>query len=249
MDPINSACLRELLQSKLLRLDAEFGNASGFFSASKVGLNLFDANLSNQTLEYEGRITGAQLKINDSITIAAQEFNRSTKFIAQKDSNLFDFVSRFVVLSNDRVASIASEKIEHRCRNIYHQHAVSTATVPIGNKGFLHFSEANSKGHPLFERVFYVRDESTEPNGMKRWIVHHRFIVKQETANLIMRCCHPRFEGPVPFQTFIPNTIKKKLFRIREAKNPNFPFMAVGESPLSSKHKLDICTKIILIND
>lgn len=249
MNPINRTCLQELLQCKLIRLDAEFGNASGFFSASKSGIDSFDANLPTQTIEYEGRITGAQLKINDSITIAAQEFTRSTKFIAQQDSNLFDFVSRFVVLSNDRAASIASEKIEHHCRNIYHQHAVSSATVPIGNKGFLHFSDTNTTGHPLFERVFYVRDESIEPNGMKRWIVHHRLIVKQETANLIVRCCYPRFEGPAPFQKIIPNTIKKKLFRIRETKNPNFPFMAVGESPLSSNHQVFIGTKIKLIND
>jgi len=247
MSLINPTHFQEVLQSQLFCLDVEFGNARGFFSASKAGINSFDTSLPTQILEYEGHITGAQLKINDTINIESEELNRSTKFIVQRDSNLFDFVSRFVVLSNDRAAKIASEKIEHHCRNLYHQHPVSSATVPIGNKGFLYFTDANTIGHPLFERVFYVRDESIEPNGMKRWIVHHRLIVKKENAELILRCCHPRFNGPVPLQTIIPQAIKKKLFRIREIRNPNFPFMAVGESPVNSNEQLVIGTRIQLI--
>lgn len=202
-----------------------------------------------QTTAYDACIEGAQLKINDTIQVVSQELIRSTTFETQKKSSLFDLVSRFVVLSNDRSASISGETIKHNSRNIYHQHAIDSATVPIGEKHLLKFSNLNTIGHQLFEQVFYIRDESIELNGMKRWIIHHRLIVKPETTNLIVRCCHPRFEGPTPLQTLIPHPIKKRLFRIREHSKPNFPFMAVGESPIASNTQIVIGTRVQIIND
>lgn len=248
MSVTNRKSLHKILKSQVLSLDVEFGNAKSFFSASKAGINSFDASQESQTLDYEGKIAGAQLKINDTLNFEEKELKRYTRFSTKIDSELFDFVSRFVVLSNYRKAYIASVKIDHNCTNNYHQYSVNSAIVPIGTEGYLRFSNYNSASHPLFERVFYIRDESIESNGMRRWVVHHRLIVKEETTNLIIRCCHPRFEGPVPFQKIIPHAVKKKLYRIREMYNPNFPFMAVGESPVNSNEQLVIGTRIQLIN-
>lgn len=249
MPQMDHATIQELLQSSLLRLDVEFGNAKGFFSASKNGIRPLDASPLLLTSEYDAGITGATLKVNDSIIVADHELTRSTNFSAQQDSDLFDFVSRFVVLSDDREARIADTKIRHNCENLYHQYPVCSVTVPIGKNSFLQFTDASTEGHPLFERVFYVRDEAVESGGMKRWIVHHRLIVKQQIANLIVRCCHPKLEGPLPFQTIIPRFLKNKLFRIRENRRPNFPFMTVGESTLDLNHRVNIRTRVQLINE
>lgn len=246
---MNHTSIQGLLRSRLLRLDVEFGNAKGFFSASKSGAQPLDPSQPPQTSEYEAGIPDAKLKINDSVIVADQNLTRNTIFSAKQDCDLFDLVSRFVVLSNDRKARIANTEIQHSCKNIYHQHAVKGVTVPIGTNSFLQFTDFNTAGHPLFDRVFYVRDEAIESGGLKRWIVHHRLIVKQQTANLIVRCCHPKFEGPLPFQKIIPQALKEKLFRIREKQNPNFPFMAVGEVPLNANHQVDIRTRIQLVDE
>ena len=246
---MNNTYVTDLLKSQLLRLDVEFGNAKGFFSASKSGIRSLNAPPLPQTSEYDACIADASVKINDSIIVQAHELTRSTQFTAQQNSRLFDFVSRFVVLSSDREATIDNKDIRHNCKNIYHQYPADSVIVPIGTEHFLHFTDDNTAGHPLFDRVFYVRDESIESNGMKRWIVHHRLIVKQHIAQLIVRCCHPNFEGPLPFQDLIPQALKNRLFRIRESQKPNFPFMAVGESPFSANHQVDIRTRIEVVNE
>lgn len=246
---MNNVALTDLLQSKMLRLDVEFGNSHTFFSASKKGIYLCNKMPLTQHVNYEAKIDNAELIINDTASITPLELTRSTEFRAISDSMLFDFVSRFVILSDEREAEIDGMRIQHCSSNIYHQYPSKTATVPIGKKHFLLFSNAGTTSHPLFERVFYVRDEGIESSGLRRWIIHHRLIARQQTANLIVRCCHPRFEGPLPFQNFIPKALKNRLFRIREKQKPNFPFMAVGESPVPRGFKTEICTKIQLINE
>lgn len=233
---------QNILQEKLLKLDIEYGNARGFFSADKCGIRGLDAEKEIQINNYKTSIPGAAINITDSVDVVENNLVRSTKFEVQAGSKLFDMVSRFVVLSNDRVARIEAKEIKHKSRNIYHQYSTNDVLVPVGLRGYLQFKDNGSAGHPLFENVFYIRDETVEQNGMRRWIVHHRMIVNQKTANLIVRCCHPMLEGPLPLQGIIPNALRKKLFRIRERKMPNFPFMAVGESIVSAKHDFDIRT-------
>lgn len=238
-----------LLQSQMLQLDVEYGNAQGFFSASKSGRHSLPVTPPAQSSEYNTKIPGVSIAIIDSSVATNIELTRSTRFKALQESRLFDLVSRFVVLSNDRPARIAATEIWHSSKNIYHQYATTDVIVPIGTNGYLRFSDNASTGHPLFENVFYIRDEAVEKNGLKRWIVHHRMIVDPQSTNLIVRCCHPKLEGPLPLQSIIPHALKKLLFRIRERRLPNFPLMSVGESAVETSHTFDIRTRIQLTNE
>jgi hypothetical protein len=242
------ASIAEILQDNLLQIDVEFGNAGGFFSASKSGLQIASVAQGDISSNYEAQIPNATVSINDSSIINEYSLTRSTQFIAKSNSDLFDIVSRFVVLSDDRSARIAGNVIQHKSKNIYHQYSTKDVLVPVGTEGFLRFEDNNSTGHMNFDNVFYVRDESIEANKMKRWIVHHRMIVNQVSAHLIIRCCHPIFNSPLPWQNIYPNALKRKLFRIREIKYPNFPFMAVGESAVSIGHVFDIGTSVSLLD-
>lgn len=238
----------DLLLSQMLRLDVEYGNAQGFFSASKNGHPTLPVTQPARSSEYDTRIPGAAIAITDSTVATNSELTRSTRFKTLQTCRLFDLVSRFVVLSNDRAARIAATEVWHSSENIYHQYVTNDVVVPIGKHGYLRFFDDASTGHPLFENVFYIRDEVVEENGLKRWIVHHRMIVNRQNTNLIVRCCHPKFEGPLPFQSLIPHALKRRLFRIRERQLPNFPFMSVGESIVDSLHTFDIRTGIQLTN-
>jgi len=244
-----STSITELLKNKLLQLDLEFGDAEGFFSASKSGLHILISEQSEKSLNYEAKIRDTTISINDSTSNKGNELNRNTQFILKTDSNLFDLVSRFVVLSNDRCARIAGNEIQHNCKNIYHQHSTNDVIVPAGTDDYLQFKDLNSTGHLNFKNVFYIRDEGIEKNGMKRWIVHHRMIVDQHAADLIVRCCHPILEGPLPLQRIIPAGMKRKLFRIRERKLPNFPLMAVGEVLVKKDYSFNIGTRVQILND
>ena len=228
--------IKELLHNRLLRLDVEFGNAQGFFSAAKSGLDTDNVAQGDISSHYDAHIPCAMASINDSTIINKSELIRTTKFTTETDSRFFDLVSRFVVLSNDRCARIAGQNIQHNCKNIYHQHSTNDVVVPVGSEDHLHFQDNNSTEHINFENVFYVRDEAVDKHGMKRWIVHHRMIVNQNAADLIVRCCHPVLEGPLPFQKAIPAALKKQLFRIRERNFPDFPLMAVGEILVKKNH-------------
>ena len=241
--------ITEYLKSHFLQLDVEFGNSHGYFSASKSGLHISCFEQDEVSSEYDTKIPKSTIRIEDSVVIKKNELSRITSFITKTDSYLFDLVSRFVVLSDDRCAKIAGCNIWHKCENIYHQYSTSDVLVPVGTEGYLKFQDVNSTGHTNFENVFYIRDEAVEVNGLKRWIVHHRMIVRQHAANLIIRCCHPVFDSPLPWQNIYPRALKRKLFRIREKKYPNFPFMAVGESAVSMGYVFDIGTKVVMQNE
>lgn len=236
------------IEQDFLSLDIEFGNAAGFFSGHKQAICSNDIYLENFERKFIANIQNADLEITEKFKINNDILNRSVVYSARNELKLFDLVSRFVVLSNNRPAYIADKSIFHSCSNIYYQYPVKKVRVPLGDSNWLDFSDNNSPDFSLFDSVFYVRDEGVH-NGMKKWIVHHRKIVKPELAKLIVRCCNPKFEGELPFQFFIPKIIKKKLFRIRELYYPNFPIMAIGEVSLSCDFKTEINTTIHVFND
>jgi hypothetical protein len=239
--------VESLLKSGLLKLDVEFGNSHGFFSATKAKKQLLEAESGE--INYEASFQDANLSVTDSCSIGIDYFDRKVNFEIASESRLYDLVSRYVVLSNERSAEISGITIRHTNSNIYYQYSASKTIVPIGNDDYIQFGDIGTTQHESFDNVFYVRDEATESNGMRRWIVHHRMIVKEEALNLIVRCCHPIWNRPVPAQSLIPNFIKRQLFRIRERRYPNFPFMAVGEVSLPSGQLFDIKTRIKLLND
>lgn len=245
---MHSASFSEIIEKNLLQLDVEFGNAEGFFSASKTDLQASIIKKNDKFSNYDAGICGANLSIGDLIDVKSNGLIRNVQFVPMRDSKLFDLVSRFVVISNDRCARIAGNEVKHTCKNIYHQYKTDDVIVPVGTDNYLKFQGQNSKGHPSFETVFYIRDEGIEKDGMKRWIVHHRIIVDQNAANLIVRSCNPVLEGPLPMQWMIPALIKRKLFRIRERKLPNFPLMTVGEVLVKKYHTFNICTSVEFLN-
>lgn len=240
--------MKKLIENNYLCLDLEFGNADGFFSGSKK--NSCDSSIYlgcfNRTFDTE--IKGVKLTVCEKYDVSDAVISRGVNYSINAKSRIYDFVSRFVVFSNDRNAVINNISIRHKCSNIYYQYPVSNVKVPIGDSCWLNFENNNSSNDDLFENVFYIRDESVDA-GMKKWIVHHRKIVKPEVAELIIRCCNPRLEGPLKLNKYIPRFIANKLFRIREARYPNFPFMAVGEVDLHAGFNVQINTKISLTHD
>ena len=240
--------IKELIKKKIIYCDVEFGNSRNFFSGVKTGV--LEKDWSNNFIEFSFRscIVDADILVFENREVKNEIFYRNVKFKVDEDSKIFDFVSRFVVLSDDRPAYIDNIEINHSCSNLYYQYPAKEAIVPIGFDKYLKFEEFNSNYSKFFDNVFYIRDEGVEKNGMKRWIFHHRLIVKKEYANLILRCCHPKFEGPLPFQMVIPSLIKKELFRIREKKFPNFPFMTVGERVVERGEIFELGTVLSLID-
>ncbi len=241
--------ISDLLQTQFLRLDVEYGNAHGFFSASKKGIQALTGEQDSESSRYDSQIHHAKISIEDAAISQGCEMIRKTKFKIETETKLYDLVSRFVIFSDDRKARIAGTEIQHNCRNLYNQYATGNVVVPIGENGHLEFFDDDSEGHPAFDNVFYIRDEGVEKNGLKRWIVHHRMIAIVDSAELIVRCCHPKFEGPLSLQKIIPQFIKRKLFRIREELLPNFPFMTVGESTVAANHTFTICTRVRYTNE
>lgn len=221
--------LNEFIKNGQLSIDIEFGNQHNFFSGSRDGFCNDTQYLSealHRTLDVA--IPESKGEVTESVLIDKKKLIRSLTFSAKKDALLFDFVSRYVVLSDQRHAYISDIEIKHNNSNIYYQYPEDTfVKVPLGDKHWLEFSTVDSSVEPYFDNVFYIRDES-QPNGQYKWIVHHRKIVKPEFADLILRGCNPRIEGVIPYQKYIPRILKNMLFRIREKKYPNFPLMTVG---------------------
>nr|ELR5228275.1 hypothetical protein [Providencia rettgeri] len=210
--------------------DIEYGNQYTFFSASKTIKEYSSLNKENFSFQFHSKIEGASGKIIDTCNQNGNySILRNVTFHPDDDCYLFDLVSRFVIHTNIPTAYIANNEVNHTNSNIYYQHASSQCTVeiPLDNEWKLVFREESASQEKFFNNVFYLRDEANK-NGVYRWVVHHRKIVNIDAAELIIRGCNPRFEGVLPFNNIIPRFIKKSLFRIRETRYPNFPFMAVG---------------------
>ncbi|THB65905.1 MAG: hypothetical protein D6B27_07620 [Gammaproteobacteria bacterium] len=244
---LNEFCLQGM--NRYIQPDVEYGNSIGFYSASKAKDLPYSALVSKPSgFIWNGALEKTSISIKDSFFLNKTKLDRKLEFSLNEESLLFDFVSRFVVISkNERPAEIAGQKVEHKSSNIYRQYsACHSAIVPVGNDLLLEFSSIGAEIPPGFDEVFYIRDESQRA-GIYRWIVHHRLIVNPLKANLILRCCNPRFEGVVPWQKFIPGQLKRQLFRIREKALPSFPFMVVGEVSVSAGADVKLHTKVEII--
>ncbi len=230
--------INNLLNTGNLALGVEFGNSHNFFSA-----------LENNPLLMNAMIPAAKLDIIDTVKFETGQAIRDLSFLALDESFLFDAVSRFVVYSrSNRPAYIADQKIWHSNSNIYQQYSHSKPRIPIGDDDWITF-EDNLSDYPAgFDNVFYVRDESCDEKGYK-WIIHHRFIAKIESAELIVRGCHPKFNKPFKFQALWPAWLKRKLYRIRESDYPFFPIQSVGEVCIPENTKFFIRTKIQVTNE
>ncbi|EMK6826650.1 hypothetical protein V9K20_003519, partial [Vibrio cholerae] len=222
-----------------------------YFSGKRnIGLYQTPYDMDTEfSISFEAEIEGAKGKVSDKIDkVSDHVWHRNVTFRTYTNSHLFDFVSRYVIRSSSPIAYINNELVKHECSNIYHQFFSSglTVEVPIDDNFNLIFREICSSQEDSFDNVFYLRDESID-NGKYKWIVHHRKIVKIEQAKLILRSCNPRFEGVLPFQHFVPQFLKKPLFRIRESKYPCCPIMAVGVVDVDNVD-FNLTTEIRLVN-
>ncbi|MFQ2235977.1 hypothetical protein ACK32R_09740 [Aeromonas dhakensis] len=234
-----------------IQIDVEFGNENTFFSGKKH-IELYQTSLdfdASVLSSFEADIDGAKGRVTDRLEkVDDNAWHRELTFNTHAESHLFDFVSRFVVKTKSPIAYINDVMVKHKCSNVYHQFLSTdmVVEVPIDEDHKLVFRELSASQEKYFNNVFYLRDESVE-NGTYKWIVHHRKIVKIEHAKLILRGCNPKIEGVIPFQQFIPNFLKKPLFRIRESKYPSFPIMAVGIYNVNVSN-LKLTTEIRLVN-
>lgn len=239
----------QFIQNGDLTIDIEFGNQHGFFSGTRdnvCDIEIYNKNVIDRVIDIDNCV--AKGKVKELMSIENDSLFRVLELNVTQDSFLFDFVSRYVVLSNNRNAYISDVKIKHNNSNIYYQHSADKPVkVPLGNNHWLEFFDLESSTESYFDNVFYIRDES-QSNGQCKWVVHHRKIVKPEYAELILRGCNPKIEGVIPYQEWIPEIIKKALFRIREKKYPNFPLMTVGVVNVIN-NPLKLITKIRLSED
>jgi hypothetical protein len=237
------------LENEFLLLDAEFGCASGTYSAAKSGVSLGSSGTLEVPRFFRGELGDIMIDVGQHIEMDGDQLMRSLSFSIVEKAFLFDFVSRLVIWSNDRPAMIAGREIVHESSNIYHQYSVQGARLPIGSHDWITVSDGGSIAPPGFDVVFYVRDEGVEANGLKRWVLHHRLIANIEMARLVIMGCNPKFSGPIPFQLLVPKVVKKALFRIRETRFPSFPLMAIGECSVSPGLCADIKTRMNISNE
>lgn len=245
--------MNDLIDRRLLRLDVEFGNVHGFFSAARDWAKNYRPG-ATPFCRYEARIRGASLEIQDEAVLSPIMLERRVVFRAQEPSSLFDFVSRFVVsdLGGGRPSAINGMQVPHVSSNLYHQYPAGQVVVPIGHDQWLRFS-GRQEGMPadVFEHVFYVRDEPcTGTRDEHRWIVHHRIVATPKADRLRLRGCNPRFEGPVPAwaNRLVPGAVQRRLFRIRERHFPNFPVMTVGENGMDPGKCVVLSTRVGLLS-
>lgn len=239
------------MKTKLAKLfnsctfDVEYGNSISFYSASKSQNH--NTQKKNAAFHFNlfGRLEKTELRVTDELKIIDKELVRETSFLALSDSILFDLVSRFVVRSDEPLARINGYDYRHSQENLYYQYEVKEdSLVEINTShGKLIFEPKIFEPPKGFKQVIYIRDEKQE-DGSFIWIVHHRVIADENMAKLVFRCCHPKLEGVVKFQQFIPKYIKRKFFRIRERKYPNCPFMSVSEAILKKGYILKLITKL-----
>ena len=241
-----------LSEASLFYLDVEYGNASYFYSGvkQKGSAHLGGAFVCSRDYEWEGNLVHTNLNLYDNLRLSDKHLDRRLLFHVREDSRLFDFVSRFVVYSNDsRPGRINGKEYVHRSNNIYYQFPIGgEVSVPVGESGRLQFESIGAEIPSGFNEVFYIRDEGRDENGY-RWIVHHRLIVDPNQVRLVLRSCNPRFEGPLPYEQYLPNRIKRPLFRIRESHYPSFPIMTVGEAHLLAGDRVSIRTAVELVSD
>lgn len=241
--------LKTYIDNGRLEFDVEYGNSVSFYSGSKtktmpkINPSIFNGQATS--VSWQGALKKSSIKLTEYWCVNNENLVRKLSFDSVGDSELFDMVSRFVVYSpTPTPASIAEHSYPHNSVNLYYQYEnVDKVTVPISTEENIVFEPGNSFVPKGFKEVFYIRDEAKTELGY-RWIVHHRLIIDPDISELILRCCNPRFEGVVPFQQFLPKFIKKQFFRIREAKFPSFPFMAVGEYQLSAGDNAVIETQV-----
>jgi hypothetical protein len=237
--------------TRFCNFDVEFGNSNGFYSGSRSGPYTKKTLKDKRPVNLHGDLARTELGINDNLKeLGESSVLRQTKFSFYGGSKIFDLVSRFVVTTGSKSASINGRQITHCSSNIYHQYDViddSVVKIPVQN-GTLVFRPLKSSRLEGFRQVLYLRDERKE-DGNYVWIFHNRVIVIEDDATLILRCCHPIMEGVVPFERMIPRIVKKRFFRIRETTFPNCPFMVVGESTLSEGDCILLETRISLEGD
>nr|BCN22448.1 hypothetical protein [Vibrio mimicus] len=233
-------------------IDVEFGNQYSFYSGIK-NIDVYKyplKELSDECVSVKAEIRGAAGEVKDNLYLCDKGlYKRSVTFHPKRNSEIFDFVSRYVITTTSPIASIGGRKVEHKSSNVYHQYPSkkNPVKVPLSCGRTVIFSEVSASIEENFDNVFYLRDESFE-NGEYKWIVHHRKIVKKNSSRLIVRSCNPRFEGVLPFDNMIPGFVKRLLFRIRERKFPNFPLMAVGVVKLDSK-PLILTSEVYILNE
>ncbi len=234
-----------------VEFDVEYGNAVGFYSGSKSHALPYPSTITemNSPLHlfgWKGRLAGTNISLKEQwLGVGEEVLTRRVCFIAVEKSVLFDMVSRYVVYSEfANMAFISGMRFLHQSKNLYYQFEnVKSVEIPLAKKMNLVIAPGESKIPAGFREVFYIRDEKRTERGFK-WVVHHRLMADPSTSHIVLRCCHPRFEGKVPLESKLPRKLKMLFFRIREARFPNFPFMSVSEGVLEENDYAAIETRI-----
>jgi len=241
--------MARLLHEGDLLLDIEFGNVHGFFSAHReAGPFIPDDSGRSRTLT--GRLTGASMRLHDSVQMTRATLSRDLSVSAVDRSETYDVVNRFVVIdrSASRSAWIAGQLIQHRQQSRYHQFPAGRMVVPVGLDHWL-IIDSTVVGNPPegMQHLTYLRDEPS-PGVGNRWIVHQRLLAQPQRTSLHLRGCHPLYNEAFPkvVESLVPSVVKRRLYRIRETRCPNSPVMAVSHAVWATGTQLTLHTDIKL---
>ena len=238
--------LRSLTNKNILNLDFEFGNRHGTFSGtSETNINF--KNLEGVFNTYSSKLSKNNVFICETRKYSNYKLIREIQLKPKSSINLFDFVSRFTVLTKSKKpAEICGHKILHKSSNIYYQKKASNVIIPINDKKSIIFENLTHDVNQGFDNVMYVRDECIESNFYK-WVVHHRLIANN--SNFVLIGCNRIIKGEITLQNLVPKYLKKFFYRIREKSLPNFPFMVINEKIVDNNKPLNIKTKLYIKNE
>lgn len=225
--------MARLLHDGDLALDIEYGNVHGFFSARREA-SPFIPDDSGGSRTLTGRLTGALMRLHDSVQLTPSTLSRDLSVSALEQSETYDVVNRFVVTDRSacRSAWIAGRQIQHRQQSRYHQFPAGRMVVPVGLDHWLIIDSSVVGNLPEgMQHLTYLRDEPS-PGVGNRWIVHQRLLAQPKRKKLYLRGCHPLYNDAFPsvVDSLVPGMVKRRLYRIRETTCPNSPVMAVSHS-------------------
>lgn len=244
------AGMHAVLHQRSLSLGIEYGNVHGFFSDAKAHPHAEAKAFDGGVRELTGDLRGASVRMEDRVQIDSDHLSRRLTFTMLDDARLYDLVSRFVVIDRSGVREgwINGQAVGHRARSVYHQFPASEAVVPVGHAHWLRARfRVEGELPPGMAHVAYIRDEASTHEG-NRWILHHRLIALPHGDNLALRGCNPRFNRPVPaaLNHRVPLALRRALYRIREARWPHAPIMAVAHARWRAGQQVTLVTDLCL---
>lgn len=224
----------------------EFGDWHGYFAqhgAGRVSAEVSDARVSASEkqchAEFEVRLQSGRFLVQCVDEICEGEIHRDYRLRALGRAKIGDFVVRHACGLPFEKAVIKGFTLDHKRRNVWHQHATSQAAV-WSRALTLRSWTVKSEAPEGFDAVSYVRDEP--PNV---WVVHHRLLANWwRSERFVLRVARNTYEWPRSVRSLLPAAA---LWRLGERQKWRSPTLQVqGLIALHDNESMRICTRMAL---